>query len=204
MIDAAYLRHALATALRMARFDRTAIGDFDQSFEGFFRSFSAILICAPIYVLTLIAERHLAADPDSELAGFTLTRLPPPSFALYTLEAVTYVLSWLVFPVAMILMVRVLGVTQRYVPLIVAYNWTSCIILLATALPWLLYLTGIASVGGIAFLFLIVWMFAFFYRWVVARDGLQISGLTAAGIAIFDYLLGFMLLLAAARLRATL
>jgi hypothetical protein len=204
VIDAAYLRHALATALRLARFDRTAVADFDQSFEGFFRSFSGIILCAPIYALTLVAERHLAADPESELAGMTIARLPPPSVALYTLEALTYVASWLIFPLAMILIVRLLGATQRYVPLIVAYNWSYCVILLTTALPWLLYLAGIASVTGAAFLFVFVWVFALVYRWIVAREGLQTNGMTAAGIAIFDYLLGLFLFLVAARLRAEL
>jgi hypothetical protein len=204
MIDAFYVRHALATALRMARFDRTAIADFDQSYEGFFRSFYGILLCAPIYAVILIAERRLAADPNAELSELTLARLPPPSLALYALEALTYLVSWLAFPLAMILMVRLLGATRRYVPLIVAYNWSSCILLAAMALPWLLYLSGVVSVTGVAALYAAVWTFGFIYRWIVAREGLQTSGLTAAGIAIFDYLLGLLILYGASRLRARL
>jgi hypothetical protein len=57
-MNAAYVREQILVALRVARFEKAAIHDFDQSLDGFFRSFFGIVLCAPLYVLILTAERR--------------------------------------------------------------------------------------------------------------------------------------------------
>jgi hypothetical protein len=204
MIDGSYMRHALATALRVARFDRQAIAGFDQSFEGFYRSFFGIVLCAPFYILIILAERRMASDPATAMPELARTALPPISTTLLTVETLTYLASWLTFPLLMIVVVRLIGATARYVPFIVAYNWTSCIILGATVIPYALYLTGAISLAGILALYYPIAIYTLIYRWGIARDGLQISSLTAMGIVILDFLLSIFVALAAARLRGGL
>jgi hypothetical protein len=204
MMDSAYMRHALATALRVARFDRQAIAAFDQSFEGFYRSFFGLLLCAPLYILIVAAERRMALDPEVAMPELARTALPPISATLVTIETLTYLASWLTFPLLMIVVVRLIGATARYVPFIVAYNWTSCIVLAATVVPYALYFTGILSLAGILALYYPIAIYTLVYRWGIARDGLQISGLTAMGIVILDFLLSIFVALGAARLREVL
>ena len=42
-------------------------------------------------------------------------------------KGIAYGLSWIVFPVAMIFLCRLLGLTETYVPYIIALNWSAII-----------------------------------------------------------------------------
>jgi len=200
-MNLAYVGHALATALRVARFDKGAMAEFDQSFEGFFRSFVGILLCAPLYFLVLIAERRLSVDLATRNPDLSAAGLPPPDAAYYAVEAGTYLIEWLAFPLVMVGVVRLIGAGARYVPYIVAYNWSGCLVLTATTVPYILYLTGLISLTGVILLYYPVAIFTLVYRWRIARDGLQTSPTTATGIVILDFLLSLLVALLAARLQ---
>jgi len=60
----AYVRHALFTAFRIARFDNGASEAFDHSFEGFFRSFFAAFLSFPIHVFLVVTEQRILAAAD--------------------------------------------------------------------------------------------------------------------------------------------
>jgi hypothetical protein len=201
MMSVGYVRHALATAIRVARFDRSAMGDFDHSFEGFFRSFAGIVLCLPIYAVILFAERRIAMDASARLPDLAGAGLPPPDAAFYAVEGLTYLLDWLAFPLAMIGIARLIGAGARYVPYIIAYNWSGCLVLAATMIPYAIYLAGLISLTGVIVLYYPVAVFTLVYRWRIARDGLQITPMTATGIVIFDFLLSVFVALLAARLR---
>ena len=203
MIAGSYVRQSLATAIRVARFEPQAVAGFDNSFEGFYRSFFGVILCAPLYLLTVLAERRLALEADAETSA-AASSLPPPSAALYGLEIVTYLVNWLAFPLVMIAIVRLIGATTRYVPFIVAYNWTSCIVIAATVVPYALYLAGALSLAGILAFYYPIAMMTLLYRWRVAKDALQIPGMTAVGVVILEALLSIFVALGAWRLRMTL
>jgi hypothetical protein len=191
----------LFTAFRVARFDAGATQDFDHSFEGFFRSFFAALLSAPVYVFLVVVEKRMIdAVPDSA-RGAALRDAPPPGMGYWLIEAGAYVVDWLALPAAMILIVKLIGASRNYVPFVIAYNWGSCLIYLALTLPALAYLLGIATLTGIAILSYGVFVFTLTYRWRLARETLQISSPNAAAIVIFDELLSFTILFAAARLQ---
>jgi hypothetical protein len=195
-----YIRHALATAFRVARFDTKAMAEFDQSFEGFFRSFIGIVLCAPLYVVVLFAERRIAVDATVRFPDLSAAGLPPPDLAYYAVEGGSYLLEWLAFPLAMIGIVRLIGAGARYVPYIVAYNWSGCLILTATMIPYVFYLAGVLSLTGVIILYYPVAIFTLVYRWRIARDGLRISAMTATGIVTLDFLLSILVALLTARL----
>lgn len=197
-----YVRHALATALRVARFDKGAMAEFDHSFEGFFRSFIGIALCAPLYILVLVAERRLATDLAASTPELSGAGLPPPGLGYFAFEAATYLLEWLAFPLVMIGIARLIGAGARYVPYIIAYNWSGVLVLTATTIPYILYLFGVVSLTGVVILYYPVAIFTFIYRWRIARDGLQIAPLTATGIVLLDFLLSVLVALLAAKLRA--
>ena len=68
-------------------------------------------------------------------------------------------------------------------------------------LPYLLYLARIVPIEGVMILYYPVIFFAFALRWTVARDTLKISGLNAAGIVIFDFLLSILMAVLVGKLR---
>jgi hypothetical protein len=203
-MNRAYVREQLKIALRVAGFEKDSVRDFDQSFDGFFRSFFGIALCAPFFVLALFAERRIAARAPIELPDVSFPPLPPANLIFVALESINYLASWIVFPLAMIFMTRLLGVGERYVPFIVAYNWTSCIVFALTAIPSLLFLLGVVPISGAIVLYYPVVLFAIVYHWKVAYEGLGISGLNAAGIVVFDLVLSLFIAYTDARLRTGL
>ncbi len=203
-MNAVYVRAQLQAALRVVRFEQQATRDFDQSFDGFFRSFFGIILCAPFYVLIVLADRRIAVNAPTEMPGIEIPPQPPMNLVFIILESINYLASWIVFPLAMIFLTRILGAGSRYVAFIVAYNWTSCIVFALTIIPTFLYLAGVISVVAASTLSIPVIFLAILYRWKVAYDALEISGLTAAGIVIFDLLLSMFIVLVDTRLRAGL
>jgi len=203
-MNAAYVREHLKIALRVARFEKDSVRDFDQSFDGFFRSFFGIVLCAPFFMLVLFAERRIVANAAIEMPEVSFPPLPPANLIFFALESANYLASWIVFPLAMIFLTRLLGVGERYVPFIVAYNWTSCIVFALTAIPSLLFLLGVVPIAGAVVLYYPVVLFAIAYHWKVAYEGLNISALNAAGIVLFDFVLSLFIALTDAQLRAGL
>nr|TFG52562.1 MAG: hypothetical protein E4H34_04825 [Hyphomicrobiales bacterium] len=173
-MNSAYVRAQLLIALRVARFEKGAVHEFDHSLDGFFRSFFGIVLCAPLYTLVLYAERRIVANAPLETPDVLFSPLPAVNFAFLTMETLTYLAHWIAFPVAMIYLTRLLGAQERYVPFIVAFNWTSCVALTLTTLPSLLYLIGAASILGANAISFPIVMFAVAYHWLVARETLAI------------------------------
>jgi len=203
-MNAAYVRGQLEVALRFARFEKDAIRDFDQTFDGFFRSFVGIVLCVPFYVLIVLADRRIAVNAPTEMPGVEIGPLPPANLAFLALESMNYLVNWIAFPLAMIFITRIIGAGRRYVPFIVAYNWTSCVIFALTIIPPVLYLSGLVPVAAASSFSLPVILLAVAYRFKVAREALDVSALNAAGIVLFDLLLSLLIVMVNTQLRAGL
>lgn len=188
-MNLAYVRSQIGVALRVARFEPGAVHDFDHSVDGFFRSFFAIVLCAPFYLFAVLAQRRIAENAPTEMpsldAGTPLAITP--GYILF--ESFSYLANWLAFPIAMILIVRLIDATTRYAPFVVAYNWTACVVMFVSFVPQLLYLAGVIPITAVLGLYLPILIFAAVYEWRVAREALEISGWSAAGIVLIDYLL---------------
>jgi len=193
VIDLAYVRRSLGAAAHMAAFKSDAMSGFDVSYEGFFRSFLAMAIAAPLYPLIVLGERGIVAAASQIEGGARFLGIHGLSLAYCLIEAGSYVASWIVFPLVMVFISRLIGAGARYVPFVVAYNWGTCIVLAVTAAMHALYLAGIASLTVTAFLYYPVVGFALSYRWWIARKGLEVPGFTAAGIVILDVLISVFL-----------
>ena len=57
----------------------------------------------------------------------TASRAGPEACGTLLAELVAYVVGWVAFPVAAIFLTRLLGLAARYVPLIVANNWSAVV-----------------------------------------------------------------------------
>jgi hypothetical protein len=194
-----YVLHALTTALRTVRFDGKALDDYDRSFEGFFRSFFAAFLALPIHIFLSLGEvKVLAAASALSTEG---SPAPAPEGFSYSLgDVFLYALDWVTFPIVMIGVTRLIGAQARYVPYIVAYNWGSFIVLLATVPPYLAYLSGAVPITGFVMLFYVSIAFVMAYRWMLAREVLKINAATAAGIVILDLLVSAVVLRFAAQM----
>ncbi len=153
---------------------------FDMSEDGFWRSFAAIWLTLPAYVVSLAFERarlgldngHLLDHPGLDVA-----------------VAAAHLASFVALPLAMIWIARRFDLTRAYVPFVIVTNWISAMGLLVLSVPAMLLLLGwatppLASVFSLAFAVVIVRM-----QWFAAKATLGISSLPAFGLVLLGILL---------------
>ncbi len=189
MVSLDHIRRSLGAAWRLFLHDEDGMEAFDTSYEGFWASFWTIALTAPLYLFTLLLEPMVlaAAGPDAPA--------PPASQATFLVSELTgYVLSWIAFPVVMIYITKLLRLGQRYVPLIVAYNWTVMLLSLIALPPHILFALGLISLESLVILSVVVFTLSIYVRWLVVRIALFTSGVTAFGIVALDILTGLLIL----------
>jgi len=186
MLTYADIRNALTGSFLLAKRDTRGLQYFDVTIDGFWRSFLVAVLIAPFYVLYAIQEIEIARQMNPHVsfmvvnAGFVFARM------------VLLTLDWLVFPVVMVFVSRLLVLWPKYIPFIAIYNWTSLFIILALAPPALLFYLGIISAKLTATINLIATLFVLYYRWYVARTVLETAALTAALIVFLDLILSLL------------
>ncbi len=175
---------ALYGACRLMRFDAGGMTWFDLSIPGFWRSFFAALLVAPFFAV-LVGMHFTRGDQPFD-----------PGWAALVMT-VAYCLSWAAFPIAAILITRLLRLTDRYIALIVAYNWANvpqiAVILLA----------NLIDAGGVLPGFLgdvlpfAAMVFVLVYQWFVTRTALATTTATAIGVVFLQLLIDIFIELAA-------
>lgn len=185
-VDIAYMRRSIDAAFDLVVRDERAWSKFDLTADGFYRSFAAMFIVLPlILVIDVIANQIAIARNLAE--GVADQAVYGLGDAIFTIVARS--VQWLLFPIAMIFLLRYLGLTQRYAALVIAHNWATVVIWCFYLPPFLLYAAGIISASQTNDLYLIVLGFTLYYRFYIAQTALGTSWLLAAGIAMIDFLL---------------
>ena len=110
MISFAEFEVALLGLLRLARFDAGFAGFFDLTREGARRSFRLAWPLLPVWLLLL--------NLNVEWKDADLTRVA-------VAESIGYVLSWIAFPLLLLLCAPLLDRGQRVYGAIAIYNWIS-------------------------------------------------------------------------------
>lgn len=167
---------AFTGAFLLARLDVRGMGLFDLSMTGFWRSFFAPVLVAPVYLLTVPLRQSAERTPD--LAEIPLGRL-------FLLESLDYVIAWLAFPVVMVLVAKWLDLGERYAGYIVAYNWCQALALLALTPLMVLDGTGLAPplTGLVMFVAVLA---VTYYSWFVAKTALAITWHLAVALVLLD------------------
>ena len=175
---------ALYGAWRMMRFDASGMNWFNLTLDGFWRSFFAAVPVAPFFALLVYL------DPFRE-AGTTDTG------SAILLTAAVYAIGWAIVPVAAVFVTRLLGLSHGYVPLVVAYNWTSVPQIVLQAVVGLISGLGLLPPGLAGILLFVAVVYILVYEWFVIRTALRTTTATAIGIVILFEVLGIALNLAA-------
>jgi hypothetical protein len=162
--------------------------EFDVSQRGFLRSFSAILLTLPAFV---VLAQSMA--PRSGVGAQAVFLADPLATVLVALAQIGMFLAGalLMIPVA-----RRLGLTDRYVPFVVAANWAAAVKITLYALPQLLLVIDWATPGLASLFTTAVALIALNLLFVIARVTLQVRPVIALAIA------GGLLMLDAAIARA--
>lgn len=184
ILTADEVARSLSGSLKLLNRNPEGLSDFEVSYEAFWRSFAAIVLAAPAFVVSLAEERdRLGLDPHDGLFA---------NGWLVGYELVLLVLGWIAFPLAMIFVARALSLGRRYVRFIIAYNWSAVLAATIFAVPNAMLLVG-AATPGLSTLF----AFAFGiivaqYRWFMAKEALGVTGAVASGIVLLDFGLDYV------------
>ncbi|WP_445502302.1 hypothetical protein [Microvirga sp. G4-2] len=155
---------------------------FDMSEQGFWRSFTAIWLTLPAYIVSLAFERLRLGllQPDRSLLD---------NIWIDLVVALGHVASFMVLPLAMIWIARRFNLTKAYAPFVIVTNWITAMGLLVLSVPAMLLLLGwatpsLASVFSFAFAVIIVRM-----QWFATKATLGLSNLPAIGIVLLGIVL---------------
>lgn len=182
MPDREEIRRSLTGAWELFLDRPDAMRHFDVSVDGFWRSFGAIVLIVPLYLITVIAERQvLVSDP---IAAATLS---DPAFFLA--KAFALCLDWVALPVILALAARPLGVERSYSAYIVARNWGAVIAISPFALVAFLFALGVLGMDMTNYLSLAALFIILRYNYLIARRALGASVGLAVAIIVFDLFL---------------
>lgn len=179
---------SLTGAWALFLFDRRGLERFNVSAVGFVRSFFAAVLLAPLYLWISLVQRDVAAALPLAESGDGL----PSQGAVLAAVAIAYPFYWLAFPLAMVPIARLLDVRDRYVPFIVAFNWSNIIVVVIQAIPFGLFALGWLSAPSVQSGTLAAIIMVSVYRWYIARVALNVPAHTALGLVFIDLLLAIL------------
>jgi hypothetical protein len=179
-VDIAYVQRSIDAAARLALRDAQAMASFDLTADGYFRSFAAMIVALPLYIVL---------NHGWEKIGMAIGEQGSEANAVYFgLYALGYLLSWVAFPIVMIFVLRFLGLTERYGALVVAYNWGTIIVLLLDVPAILLFGLGIITAAQALLLEFVVFGVGLYYRFFSAMTALQSRATVAMAVALIDFI----------------
>lgn len=153
---------------------------FDMSERGFWRSFTALWLTLPAYIVSLAVERLRLGllQPDRSLLG---------NLWIDLVVALGHVAGFLALPVAMIWVARWLRREGAYVPFVIVTNWISVIGMLVLSVPALLMLLGWASPGLASLFSLAFAVIVIRLQWFATKSTLGLATLPSLGIAMLGF-----------------
>ncbi|MBL8631432.1 MAG: hypothetical protein JNM81_17485 [Rhodospirillaceae bacterium] len=179
MIDAGRLAQVIHGLRSILRVEPDGLAFFERTYDGFVRSFFPAIVLAPLHMA------HSALSYDA-------MKTKPDVMSYGIIEALTYVLTWTLFPYVMIYVTRLLGKPERFFDYIVPYNWLQLLVgLVVLPLTLLVDLQLLGNDGAAFFNFIILGLFLT-YGTFLARTALVLSTSTAFGIVILDILLNLL------------
>ena len=154
---------------------------FAQSEDGFWRSFSAIIIIAPLYLYATTVQIELPGEQGP---------VASPSLAA---AMVALLLQWIGWPLAMVPIARLAGLQHGYARYIIAYNWSSVLVVAVMVPPLMMLDVGLIGPGFAALLAFVLTIAALYYRWYVALTAFATTGIVAASLVVADVVLSLLI-----------
>jgi hypothetical protein len=171
---------AVYGAWRFATLDRTAAQFFENTPGAFWKSFNAAIFVAPGYVLLT-------------LLGFIERPVEASELRIVCVEAIYYVISWVLFPLVMLSFTEAAGCPRLYFRFIGAWNWSAVL-----QVYFILGVTAFISSGALpsdagTLIALIASLMTLVYQGFIAHATLGIAWLVTALVVGIDLFLGIAL-----------
>ena len=156
----------LKACWRLVCMDEDGLDDLDLSSDGFWNSFAAIFLVAPLSLYASSASARLATPPQ-----------PAPHW-LEDFASLAFL--WVLWPWIMVTVSGLLDRQQNYVRYVVASNWSSVYPMTAIVFVLLLQQLGIVGVVAGSLLALAISLWWLYFAWYIAKTALEVAPLTAA------------------------
>ena len=180
MPNSVQIAAALYGAWRLLLMDRNGLSFFEQTPEGFYRSFYAALLVAPGYLILVLI--HLA-DLETQAGGLRIL----------TVETISYVISWTAYPLIMFRITDAIGRSGGYIAFVVAFNWSKVIHMLIFLPVAVISFTGLLPEALALLLSFAATVGILVYQWFITRTALDIGGFPATGLVVLDLLIGIVI-----------
>ncbi len=167
-------------SLRLAVADKNGLNYFNFSYLGFWHSFTAAIIIAPIFIL-LLNVRYALNENEINFLRFM------------TIYTIAYVIGWVAFPLLINYITNILGISGRFIRYIVVYNWASVLqnflyLPFAILVEAHLVQGSLATMIGLALLGLV-----FLYTYFITKTTLEVPNGIATGIVVCDLILSIII-----------
>ncbi|WP_349363708.1 MAG: hypothetical protein ABL307_16420 [Roseitalea porphyridii] len=149
MISLDYAFHHLESVFGIIVGRPGALDRMDISAEGFWRSFSAIVVALPalFFIWVITATTNVAAAPGSNLGALVAT------------EAILALVGWLLPVAVFAIILKPLGLSHRFAHLVIVRNWANAFfsyMMAALFVPYLGLPQGHAVLGFLGIVLLVV------------------------------------------------
>jgi hypothetical protein len=184
-------RRALRGAWQLFLSRPQGMAEFDLGVEGFWRSFRAIWLTLPAYVLASILEfQRLSAPP----AGTSATLADPPEgFAFIAEKTLALGLDWVALPIVLALIAPRIGVSRTYPAFIIVRNWAAVIAAVPFGLVAAARILGLLDDATTSFLLLASLALLLRYNFIVARAALEVGIGFAIAVVVGDFILSLLI-----------
>nr|WP_321981683.1 hypothetical protein [uncultured Cohaesibacter sp.] len=172
-----YIFYHLELLWSFVRGKDDALYGIDATRRGFWLSFIAMLIVEPLSLFYALLFGYLDEVLLFRSGGGTL----------YLLQLF---LDWGLPPLILYAIISVLGYRDRFIPLIVSYNWLSVIMVLITMLPGAIMTTQLIPPQLSIMLMLGIYGFAMWVAYRLYSFVLECPPFTALGLAILMVIIG--------------
>jgi hypothetical protein len=178
VLSAAEIARGVQATLGLLQRDPAALLKFDNTMQACLRSFRVMVVAAPFYALyALIKYVNVTVSADA--------------FEIIVIEAMRYVVDWLLFPVIFYEVARRRGWLDRYPRYIVALNWIN---LPATVIAILAIAVESVAPPAVAMVIDLALQALFFYWFLVTtRIALGTDWLISVVLLLVNWLPSFFL-----------
>jgi hypothetical protein len=174
---------SLTGAWRLLLDRSDALRFFDVSVDGFWRSFGAILLVLPAFILVVLSDRARILTDAVAGSGFDAT-------TFLVNRGLWLLLNWIALPVVLALVAQPLGVTRTYAAYVVARNWCAVLTVAPFGLVALLSLAGLLGDDIASVISLVVIVVVVRFDYLIARRALGADIGLAVGVVLADLAIG--------------
>jgi len=164
-----YIVRSLVGAWQLVKTNKKSMEYFDISSDGFWKSFWAILVMLPIFLIGLI----YGSGADG----------PQPIVT----ESIFFVVSLPMMALVMYYFTRFMKISENYSSMVIASNWLTALnynILVIAGLLLNLFLPN--SEVSLIIIYVLSFYFGLYIAWFMYKTSLNISGYLAVGVLLFD------------------